>query len=258
VSKYIKQGVDQLRSVGRPPQVGLPPDPYPGDEDEDPYDEVSAEMFTAGLPAWGASPYDKQGGRDPRAGARPKMAWGSSPYDKEGMPPSATAGLPIPNQAAAPRQNWDATPTFDGGFGKPAAPAGSMTGAQPDPDLGKLLPPGADDFADQPADFLKPKTPALPAWGSSPYDKRGTAAPAGPAAEYRKTPDPYPESGEAAPAADDEMLGSLFKKTHGGGFDPNSRVDREKMDVIRGMIDKDKGLLKLSPTQFAMRVYGRR
>lgn len=55
-----------------------------------------------------------------------------------------------------------------------------------------------------------------------------------------------------------ETLSALFSKTHGGSFDPNSKVDRQKMNVIRDMIQEDKSLLGLSPAKFAMKVYARK
>lgn len=56
----------------------------------------------------------------------------------------------------------------------------------------------------------------------------------------------------------EETLATLFAKTHGGPFDPKSKMDRGKMEVIRNMIAEDKALLELSPTKFAMKVYGRK
>jgi hypothetical protein len=69
---------------------------------------------------------------------------------------------------------------------------------------------------------------------------------------------PLDETTTASRAIPVETYDTLFKKTHGGSFNPKSRVDREKMAVIQGMIDEDKSLLKLSPTQFALKVYGRK
>ena len=56
----------------------------------------------------------------------------------------------------------------------------------------------------------------------------------------------------------EETLATLFKKTHGGSFDPNSKMDRAKMQVIKDMIQEDKSLLALSPAKFALKVYARK
>jgi hypothetical protein len=52
-----------------------------------------------------------------------------------------------------------------------------------------------------------------------------------------------------------EKLAELFKKTHGGSFDPKSKVDKAKMSAITSMIQNDRSLLNLSPTKFALKVY---
>ena len=77
--------------------------------------------------------------------------------------------------------------------------------------------------------------------------------------EY-KTNNPLidPTIGARQAGIPEETLGALFAKTHGGPFDPNSKMDRMKMNTIRDMITEDKKLLSLSPTQFAMKVYGRK
>lgn len=55
-----------------------------------------------------------------------------------------------------------------------------------------------------------------------------------------------------------ETLAALFKKTHGGSFDPKLKVDKAKMATITSMIGENRDLLNLSPTQFALRVYARK
>lgn len=55
-----------------------------------------------------------------------------------------------------------------------------------------------------------------------------------------------------------DKLAELFRKTHGGPFDPKSKVDRAKMATITSMINEDRALLNLSPTQFALKVYARK
>lgn len=52
----------------------------------------------------------------------------------------------------------------------------------------------------------------------------------------------------------DEAVG-LFKNTHGTAFDPNSRVDREKLQKMKNMLAKQGGLGEMTPNQFALQVY---
>lgn len=56
----------------------------------------------------------------------------------------------------------------------------------------------------------------------------------------------------------EETLAALFKKTHGGPFDPKSKMDKAKMATITSMIKENRDLLNLSPTQFALKVYARK
>lgn len=52
----------------------------------------------------------------------------------------------------------------------------------------------------------------------------------------------------------DEAVG-LFKNTHGTEFDPNSKMDREKLEKMKGMLAKQGGLGEMSANQFALQVY---
>lgn len=56
----------------------------------------------------------------------------------------------------------------------------------------------------------------------------------------------------------EDTLAALFKKTHGGPFDPKSKMDKAKMATITSMIEENRDLLNLSPTQFALKVYARK
>ncbi len=56
----------------------------------------------------------------------------------------------------------------------------------------------------------------------------------------------------------EETLNSFFAKTTGSGFDSKSKKDRLMMNKIKDMITGDKSLLGLSPSQFSMKVYGRK
>ena len=86
-----------------------------------------------------------------------------------------------------------------------------------------------------------------------PVEKEGSKNPAGrlfPNMQDTITTD----GGEVVPA---EALDTLFRKTHGGPFDKNSSMDRKKMQTIKDMLAEDPNLLKVSPTQFALKVYSR-
>jgi len=69
----------------------------------------------------------------------------------------------------------------------------------------------------------------------------------------------FDETAGARPAGiPEETLNSFFAKTTGSGFDSKSKKDRLMMNKIKDMITGDKSLLGLSPSQFAMKVYGRK
>jgi hypothetical protein len=52
----------------------------------------------------------------------------------------------------------------------------------------------------------------------------------------------------------DEAIG-LFKNTHGTEFDPNSKMDRGKLEKMKSMLAKQGGLGEMTPNQFALQVY---
>ena len=60
---------------------------------------------------------------------------------------------------------------------------------------------------------------------------------------------------KAKVVADDEMVQSFFAKAHGSSFDPNSRVDKVKMQKILSMVNAQPELLSLSPGKFAIKLY---
>ena len=123
----------------------------------------------------------------------------------------------------------------------PAAPARAKVEAYAQPEN------EADDLRamGQP-DFLKAVEAAFGAnqKDSEPASGRGPAV---------KTQTVSTQEGQSPPAAVDPM--AFFKVTHGTKFDPKSRVDRAKLAVIATMLQKDPGLSKLSPNQFAAKVY---
>ena len=61
------------------------------------------------------------------------------------------------------------------------------------------------------------------------------------------------EAVEAEPV-DMNRAATLFAKTHGGRFNPKSRVDRKKMAAITNLMAQ-KGSEKLTPNQFALTIY---
>lgn len=56
-------------------------------------------------------------------------------------------------------------------------------------------------------------------------------------------------------AEDGPDINLLFRTAHGTDFDPNSRVDKATLDVIKAMLEDDPKLAKLSPTKFALQLY---
>lgn len=79
-------------------------------------------------------------------------------------------------------------------------------------------------------------------------------------------PDPNPESAptrapkEAPPVTAQAAAPNFdvfFRAAHGTSFDPTSRVDAAKMNVIREMIAEDPKLSELKPNKFALALYKR-
>jgi biotin carboxyl carrier protein len=116
--------------------------------------------------------------------------------------------------------------------------------------------PTVDDVVDQRLAAVDAEEPATPA--SEPVtrgdldpdmqDMMGTTG---------VDPDDYDLAGGAKePEVDytDEAVG-LFKNTHGTEFDPNSKMDREKLEKMRSMLESQGGLGKMSANQFALQVY---
>lgn len=60
---------------------------------------------------------------------------------------------------------------------------------------------------------------------------------------------------KAKVVAEDELVQSFFAKAHGGSYDPNSRVDKAKMQKILGMVNAQPDLLSLTPGKFAVKLY---
>jgi len=48
---------------------------------------------------------------------------------------------------------------------------------------------------------------------------------------------------------------SMFKNTHGTEFDPKSKVDRKKLALMTSLLTEQGGLGKMTPNQFALKVY---
>jgi hypothetical protein len=77
---------------------------------------------------------------------------------------------------------------------------------------------------------------------------------------YRKKPDAAPKESEApkeSAVVDPERLDSLFKKTMGTSFDPNSKMYRDKREALTKMLASDPTLLEKSDTQVALEFYRR-
>lgn len=92
--------------------------------------------------------------------------------------------------------------------------------------------------------------------GEEPVMEQDMVAEAGP--KFDKSALLDPTMGARKDGIPEETLAALFKTTHGGKFDPNSKVDRLKMKVIEDMLMEDGALRALSPAKFAMKVYARK
>lgn len=92
--------------------------------------------------------------------------------------------------------------------------------------------------------------------GEEPEPKAEMAAEMGP--KFDKSSLLDPTMGARKAGIPEEQLRTLFKATHGGKFDPNSKADRLKMKVIEDMLLEDGALRGLSPAKFAMKVYSRK
>lgn len=125
--------------------------------------------------------------------------------------------------------------------------------------------PTAEDVVDQRLAAVDAEGPAAPA------EPKAT-----PKAEPKATPKAAPKAEAMSPAATgateaalgaveeatdepevdytDEAVG-LFKNTHGTEFDPNSKMDRGKLEKMKGMLAKQGGLGEMSANQFALQVY---
>ena len=67
--------------------------------------------------------------------------------------------------------------------------------------------------------------------------------------------EPTPSKPKAQVVAEDEVVQSFFTKAHGGSYDPNSRIDKAKMQKILSMVNAQPELLSLSPGKFAVKLY---
>lgn len=92
--------------------------------------------------------------------------------------------------------------------------------------------------------------------GGEPVMEQDMAAAMGP--KFDKSSLLDPTMGARKAGIPEEQLATLFKTTHGGKFDPNSKTDRLKMKVIEDMLMEDGALRGLSPAKFAMKVYARK
>ncbi len=91
----------------------------------------------------------------------------------------------------------------------------------------------------------------------------GAPQPMGPPAPQPQAP--QPPMGQPAPSAYQAVgqpqqpqgpdYGSLFRNTHGGAFDPNSRVDRQKMEQLRAFGQSNPQMATASPNTFSRGFY---
>lgn len=89
------------------------------------------------------------------------------------------------------------------------------------------------------------------------FSMRPATAPVEPVAAPK--PSLFENAPKAIPVAEssEDKLRTLFAHTHGTPFDPNSSMDRKKMEVIRQLALQE-GSDKLTPNQFALKIYGRK
>lgn len=98
------------------------------------------------------------------------------------------------------------------------------------------------------------KSPLEKAMDTKPASEKGTGAMLSPKPEgdFLAKVDASPK---AKVVAEDELVQSFFAKAHGGSYDPNSRVDKAKMQKILGMVNAQPELLSLTPGKFAVKLY---
>jgi hypothetical protein len=82
---------------------------------------------------------------------------------------------------------------------------------------------------------------------------------AAPAAPVAAAPAPAPAMAEEAPVAkpviDENRLMGLFRKTTGTAFDPQSKVDRARLEELTSFIEQDPERLNKSDTKIALDFY---
>jgi len=155
------------------------------------------------------------------------------PYNDSAVP-WANPGLAFPNGVVDPTWN------------EPEQPGTSLPSNIPDqvePVPPSVLPVnlGGDMTRPEPPNLV----PGLDSSWNTPAPAAGVPPVPGAGADWSEgAPKPEPFGGDLGtpsnpvPAITPE---AQFVKNHGGAFDPNSRVDREKMDIIRKQIDPSWG-----------------
>ena len=112
--------------------------------------------------------------------------------------------------------------------------------------------PTVDDVVDQRLADVDAEEPAAPAAPAAP--KAEAMSPAATAATEAALGAVEEATDEPEVDYTNEAVG-LFKNTHGTEFDPNSKMDREKLEKMKGMLAKQGGLGEMSANQFALQVY---
>lgn len=97
-----------------------------------------------------------------------------------------------------------------------------------------------------PSPEMAPREPQTPA-------SMAQAAPSATMAEAPTSTEAMPP--KATPVIDDNRLMGLFSKTMGTEFDPKSRLDRSKLDELRGFVESNPDMLGKSDTKIALDYY---
>ena len=165
--------------------------------------------------------------------------------EMEALEKAAVRDSQLLKELGAVQSPEQARALYDSAFGDPEPTAeGVVDQGLADVDVEEPAAPAEPAAKPEPAAPATPKA-APKAEAMRPAATAATEAALGPV-----------EEATAEPEVDytDQAVG-LFKNTHGTEFDPKSRMDREKLEKMKGMLAKQGGLGDMSANQFALQVY---
>ena len=177
------------------------------------------------------------------------------------------AAVPFPDPQAA--VDAEGLAALAGGYAdereEDSAPIGNIPteAGEPDEDLYRITSGDEDipEFSYEDlvgAEGARDMTAGLAVEDEAPMGNISVAPAEAPTKPATNNPLIDPTIGARRAGIPEETTTALFKKTHGGSFDPNSKTDRLKLKVIEDMINEDSSLLELSPAKFALKVYARK